>query len=85
MTTAQALVPFTLYRVFLDFSPTWCGILFVDIDAIDRCAAHVSWQVNVDGGHDAEDDARLKDSDEVGGALALVLGHEVFPGLTYLK
>ena len=39
----------------------------------------------MDGGHDAEDDAGLQDPDEVGGALALVLGHEVFPGLTYLE
>lgn len=60
---------------------TWSSILLVDIYAINRSAAHVPRQVDVDGGHDAEDDAGLQHANEVGRALALVRGHEVLPRL----
>ena len=63
------------------FQRTWSSILLVDIDAVNRRAAHVPRQVDVDGCHDAEDDAGLQHTNEVGRALALVLGHEVFPRL----
>ena len=60
---------------------TRSGILLAGVDAIDRRASHVPRQVDVDGGHDAQDDARLEDANEVGGALALVAGHELLPRL----
>ena len=35
----------------------------------------------MDGSHDAEDEAGLQHPDEVSGALALVAGHKLLPGL----
>ena len=59
--------------------------MFVDINAINGRATHVSWQVNMDGCHDAQDDAGLQDTNEVGCALALVGRHEVLPGFANLQ
>jgi len=60
---------------------TWGRVPLVGVDAVDRGAPHVPRQVDMDGGHEAEDDARLQHPDEVGGALALVARHELLAGL----
>lgn len=60
---------------------TRCGVLLAGVDTIDGRASHVPRQVDVDGGHDAQDDARLENANEVCGALALVAGHELLPRL----
>ena len=56
---------------------TWCRVPLVGVDAVDGGAAHVPRQVDVDGRHDAQDEAGLQDSDKVLSALALVAGHEL--------
>lgn len=74
-------VVFSATPAYYVFELTWSGVSLVRVDAVHRGAAHVPWQVNMDGSHDAEDEAGLQHPDEVSGALALVAGHKLLPGL----